>query len=145
MKKIIAAIIMSSTALSFAHQPIAAQEYQELKRDANSYHQVAYYKYKNGSKDRAAEIAEIFKEADIAAGLDPIIDIWMLSGEWDHVAIFTLDDGPAELGFEISPNNAKFRDALAKMQGGTDQAEALIAEFESLVEKSDKDLGFTRF
>ncbi len=125
--------------------PAAAQEYQELKRDAQSYHQVAYFKYKNGSKDRAAEIAEIFKEADVAAGLDPVIDIWMLSGEWDHVAIFTLDDGPSELGFEISKNNAKFRDALAKMLGGTEQAEALIAEFESLIEKSDKDLGYRGF
>lgn len=145
MKYFLPAIAMSAATLTMAHQSVAAQEYQELKRDADSYHQVAYFKYKNGSKERAAELAELFKEADVAAGLDPVIDIWMLSGEWDHVAIFTLDDGPAELGFEVTKNNAKFRDALAKIHGGTNQAEALIAEFESLVEKSDKDLGYTRF
>lgn len=145
MKKIISAFAIATAALSFSYQPIAAQEYQELKRDANSYHQVVYFKYKNGTQGRAEEIAEIFKEADIAAGLQPVIDIWMLSGEWDHIAIFTLDDGPSELAFEITPNNAKFRDALAKMLGGTEQAEALLAEFESIVEKSDKDLGFKSF
>ncbi len=145
MKYFLPAIALATATLAFAHQPVAAQEYQALKRDADSYHQVAYFKYKNGSKERAAELAEIFKEADVAAGLDPVIDIWMLSGEWDHVAIFTLDGGPAELSFEVSANNAKFRDALAKMVGGTEQAEALIAEFESIIEKSDKDLGYKRF
>ncbi len=143
MKYFLSAIALASMTVSF--QPIAAQEYQALKRDANSYHQVAYFKYKNGSKNRAAELAEIFKEADIAAGLDPVIDIWMLSGEWDHVAIFTLDEGPAELGYEVSKNNAKFRDALAKMVGSTEEAEKLLAEFESLIEKSDKDLGYRGF
>lgn len=145
MKYLLSAIALIATTMTFAYQPIAAQEYQALKIDASSYHQVAYFKYKNGSKDRAAELAEIFKEADIAAGLDPVIDIWMLSGEWDHVAIFTLDEGPAELGYEVSKNNAKFRDALAKMVGGTDEAEKLLAEFESLIEKSDKDLGYRGF
>lgn len=143
MKYFLSAIALVSMTVSF--QPIAAQEYQALKRDANSYHQVAYFKYKNSSKNRAAELAEIFKEADIAAGLDPVIDIWMLSGEWDHVAIFTLDEGPAELGYEVSKNNAKFRDALAKMVGSTEEAEKLLAEFESLIEKSDKDLGYRGF
>ena len=69
----------------------------------------------------------------------------MLSGEWDHVAVFTLDDGPSELAYEITPNNAKFRNALAEIVGGMDNAKSLIAEFESLIAISDKDLGFARY
>jgi len=121
-----------------------AQDIEVQERDANAYHQITYIKYKNGTIDRAKEITALFKEADEKADLIPVVDIWMMSGEWDHVAIFNFDEGISELKYTISPNNAKFRSALAELMGGMDKADALIAEFDSIIERSEKDIGFSR-
>lgn len=122
----------------------AAQEMPtaEMREGAN-YYIVTYTKFKPGMADEARElIYNHFWPVDKTIGRE-VIPFDNLTGEWDHVVYFPLEDGPGELAWEMSPTNEEWMTAFIEQEGGTASAEEIQRRFSELVEESRTELVMT--
>lgn len=90
----------------------------------------------SGQAGRAAEIAEgPFTKAsnDIGGG---VIDLHLNTGEWD--TIFPMAGGPSDLTWQTSPVDIQFINARAKHAGSMDAAKKMIAEWDTLVARTER-------
>jgi hypothetical protein len=111
--------------------------------DDAKYVEVVYIKYKPGKRERAMEIiAEHFMKATEAAGLPgPLGVIHLQTGEWDTLAVWSLEGGMADLEWYRSEDDLKWWAALAEQEGGEEAAGALMAEYQSLLAEAESDVG----
>ena len=97
----------------------------------------SFNKFKQGQADAAREIIYgHFIKADEAAGRNPI-PFDFLTGEWDHVVYFPQQGGLSDLEWTIRPIDAQWWAALAELEGGIEQAQALVQRFGEMVERSE--------
>lgn len=116
----------------------AAQELKAERVEGTHWVMVEMVKFLPGKRPRAAEMAEgPFTKAsnDIGGG---VIDLHMNTGEWDFITVFPMAGGPGDLSWETSPNDVRFMNALAKYAGGMDGAKKLIAEWDTLVARTER-------
>jgi hypothetical protein len=97
-------------------------------------------KFEEGSKI----IHEHFAPAGDAAGMEGIRVIQALGGEWDMLILFPLQDGPAALEWEVSPDDEKFWAALAQREGGAEKAFAVLGQYLDTLERADYQIAFER-
>lgn len=138
MKK---SLVVSIAAAMLAAAPATAQGMQaELRKDV-TYYQVVFVKFKNGKRDRAFEIIEkYFKVAD-AGATEPVIEIHTTTGPWDTIAMMPMRGGVADLGYVVAPDDARWFAALSKLVGGDAKAQAIMDEYDSLIERSQTEIG----
>jgi len=115
----------------------------QTQGDDAKYVTVNFTKYKPGKRERAMEIiSEHFVKASEAAGTSgPLGVIHMQSGEWDSIAVWSLEGGMADLEWYRSEDEIKWFTALAEQEGGEEAAGALLAEYSSLIDESERDVG----
>ena len=117
----------------------AAQEMMPERIENVSWHMVEMVKFRPGKRERAMEIIEnYFAPADRDAGGGQIIDLHFDTGEWDAIVAFPMSGGPNDLTWATSPEEIKWMSALAAKAGGADQARALLTEWDTLVERSQR-------
>lgn len=139
-------IIAIAAALTMFAVPAAAQDDDDgpiTQGEDAKYVRVVHTKYKTGKRERAMEIiAEHFVKAGEAAGTPgPLGVIHLQSGEWDALAVWRLEGGLADLEWYRSENDLKWFAALAEQEGGEEAASALLAEYTSLIDESESDIG----
>lgn len=119
---------------------------QEMKveREANvTYHRVEMVKFHHGKRPRAAELVDkYFAPTDREMG-GTVLDLHLMTGEWDFITLFPMAGGPADLTYTTSPDDVRFMTALAKRAGGADAAKKLIDEWDTLVAKREWHVGHT--
>lgn len=100
-------------------------------------------KFKSGARERAFEIiSEHFMPAGEKAGTPgPLGVIHYQTGEWDAQFVWELEGGMADLEWYRSPNNIKWWAALAEQEGGEEAAGELMAEYRSLIDEAETDVG----
>ena len=100
-------------------------------------------KFKSGKRERAFEIiSEHFMPAGEKAGTPgPLGVIHYQTGEWDAQFVWELEGGMADLEWYRSPNNIKWWAALAEQEGGEEAAGELMAEYRSLIDEAETDVG----
>jgi hypothetical protein len=100
-------------------------------------------KFKSGTRERAFEIiSEHFMPAGEKAGTPgPLGVIHYQTGEWDAQFVWELEGGMADLEWYRSPNNIKWWAALAEQEGGEEAAGELMAEYRSLIDEAETDVG----
>lgn len=111
--------------------------------DDAKYVEVVFIKYKPGKRERAIEIiAEHFVKATEASGTpDPLGVIHMQTGEWDSMVVWSLEGGMADLEWYRSEDNVKWWAALVEQEGGEEAAGELMAEYQSLIDEAETDVG----
>jgi hypothetical protein len=111
--------------------------------DDAKYVEVVHIKYKPGKRERAMEIiTEHFMKAGEAAGTPgPLGVIHLQTGEWDAIAVWSLEGGMADLEWYRSENDIKWREALNEQEGGEEAAGALLAEYVSTIDEAESDVG----
>lgn len=127
-------------AFAFISLPnITAQELPKATKYKDvTWYGVTYYKFKPGMAGDALNLVyKYFVPADKAAGRK-VIHFDGAIGEWDHVAFFPLEGGPADLGWEVSPIYEKVIQNLVK-QHGIDKFRE-IEEFQSMIAYSKSEL-----
>ena len=118
-----------------------AQELKAERAEGTRWVMIDMVKFLPGKRARAAEIAEgPFTRAsnDIGGG---VIDLHLNTGEWDFITVFPLEGGPGDLSWQTSPADVKFMNALARHAGGMEGAKKLLAEWDTLVAKSERHIG----
>ena len=100
-------------------------------------------KFESGKRERAFEIiSEHFMPAGEKAGTPgPLGVIHYQTGEWDAQFVWELEGGMADLEWYRSPNNIKWWAALAEQEGGEEAAGELMAEYRSLIDEAETDVG----
>lgn len=123
--------------------PLVAQE-MKVERETNAtYYRVEMVKFHHGKRPRAAELVDkYFAPTDREMG-GTVIDLHLMTGEWDFITLFPMSGGPADLTYTTSPDDVRFMTALAKRAGGPDAAKKLIDEWDSLVAKLEWHVGHT--
>ncbi|MDH3820099.1 MAG: hypothetical protein OEU59_03180 [Gammaproteobacteria bacterium] len=139
-------VLAVSAALSMFAVPASAQEDEDgpmTQGDDAHYISSTLVKFKPGKRERAFEIiAEHFMPAGEKAGTPgPLGVIHYQTGEWDALFVWDLEGGMADLEWYRSPNNIKWYAALAEQEGSREAAGELMAEYRSLIDEAETDVG----
>ena len=133
-------------ALTVFAVPAAAQDNEQgpqTQGDDAHYVRTTLVKYKHGKRGRAFEIvADHFKPAGEKAGTPgPLGVIHYQTGEWDALYVWNLEGGMADLEWFRSENDIKWYAALVEQEGGKEAADELLAEYASLIDEAESDVG----
>lgn len=121
----------------------AVQEVKPERSTDTDWHWVQMTKYHSGKGERAGElIRQYFDPVEKEIGTQ-FLSIHMNTGEWDRIETFKMAGGASDLGWRVSPNEAKFMNALARKAGSMAAAEKLLAEFDTLVARRETHIAHT--
>ncbi|TBW30226.1 hypothetical protein [Gramella sp. KN1008] len=112
-----------------------AQEMTAKKYDNPNWVQMVYIKFKPMKKDPAMGIIqEYFAQADKNAGIEAPTVYHFVTGDYDMLVVWEMEEGIETLNYEMTPNDAKWMNEMAKLAGGQDKAMAKMNEFFNYVE-----------
>ncbi len=122
---------------------VIAQE-MKVEREANvTYYRVEMVKFLHGKRPRAAELVDkYFAPTDREMG-GTVIDLHLMTGDWDFITLFPMSGGPTDLTYTTSPEDVRFMTLLAKRAGGMEAAKKLTDEWDTLVAKREWQIGHT--
>ena len=134
-------LIVATAALFVFAVPAIAQDDDSgpmTQGDDAKYLRVSYVNFKPGQREMAmAIITDHFMPAGEKAGTNPpMLAIHFQTGKWDAAFIWEMDGGMADLEWYRSPSNVKWRAALAELEGGTEQADAIWQKYVSAIAQS---------
>lgn len=114
------------------------------KLEGAEWYEVSRVAFHPGKVERAQEvIRDHFAPAAAAAGTPtPVMILWHNTGEYDLTVIWKME-GPEALRWKISPNQAKWFQAIAQQAGGMEAAQAVMQEYQGLIARVDTDLAHT--
>ncbi len=119
-----------------------AEEAKAEKRKDVTYMAMTLVRYKAGMRRKALTmIDEHFSPASKKAGAQMPWAMHMQSGKWDAVFFWDFKNGMSDMEWATSPNNIKWRNALAKQEGGMDKAMTLLKEYSSMIAMTDSMIG----
>jgi len=123
----------------------AQEEGPEAQRlEGVTWNQVVLVDFKAGEEDRAMEmISNNFLAASKKAGTQVPRLIDLQTGPWDMMLVWTMEDGPSEMAWETSPEQAKYQKTLMEMVGGKKEMEKIGDEYTSLINRSTSFLGYS--
>lgn len=101
-----------------------------------TWHNVVMVKYQAGKTKRAREIIELYKKAGKEAGTKGPQMHWAMTGDYDAMFIWTMDEGPANLEWKQTADGIKWWAKFVEQQGSKEAAEKLSEEYASLVTSS---------
>lgn len=110
--------------------------------DDAAYIEVTFVSYKPGKAGEAyGIIADHFAPAGMAAGLPGPVIIHFQTGPFDAAFHFRLPNGPSDLEWRISPNNAKFRAALIANEGSEEAASEVMERYNATIARTSTAIG----
>ena len=133
MKKLCLLFVLS---LWIASGAMAQDEVKPAKFENVEWYQVVLIDFKQGTVGKVQDIIKQYEAAGKEAGTPGPELYWMSTGEYDAMAIWKLDNGPADMEWKMSPNDVKWWDAFVKQQGSVEAAQKLQQEFAGYVNKS---------
>jgi hypothetical protein len=110
--------------------------------DPAVYLSVTFVSYKEGKAGEAyGIIRDHFMPAGQAAELRRPVIVHFQTGPYDAAFHFRLENGMSDLEWQRSPNNVKFRAALADLEGSEEAADAVFDRYDALVARSVTSIG----
>jgi len=144
IRLIIAAIgsaLLLGSGVSMAQDSDGAVKYGQENDDAR-YVRVTFVSYKPGMAGRAYTILrEHYAPAGEAAGLDGPVTIHFQTGPFDAAYHWRLENGMSDMEWQRSPNQVKFRAAMAELEGSEEAADAVVASYMATVARMVTTIG----
>lgn len=137
------AVCVASATVFTASAPVVAQELKVEREENVTYYRVEMVKFHHSKRPRAAEIVDkYFAPADREIG-GKVLDLHLMTGDWDFITLFPMSGGPADLTYTTSPDDVRWMTALRKRAGGAEAAKKLTDEWDTLVAKREWHVGHT--
>ena len=138
------AAIAATIPLALTQGAIAQDDMKPKKRNAD-YYSVLFVDFKPGKMDEArAIIKDYFARADEEAEINgPELNLIFMTGDWDMVVGWKMDDGLTTAEWETSPDDVKWMRAMGELAGGADGARETLDRFSSLVERSQYQMAYS--
>lgn len=130
MKKV---FLQFAMVLFLATGAIAQEEVKPQKHENSSWHMVVLVDFKQGKVGEAKEIIKKFKAAGEAAQTKGPQLHWLVTGEYDLMVIWDMDDGPSQLEWQVTPNSAKWVNEFRKQQGSKEAADKVSEDYSKLI------------
>ena len=142
MKRLIIAVFVFGLVLS---PSVLAKELPKAAKYENvTWYIVNHTKFKPGKVDEGLKIIyEHFVPTDRAIGRD-VITFEPLTGDWDHMVFFPMEDGASGIGWKVTPKGEKWWAEMAKRLGGAEKAQDLWARFNELVAERKSEIVMRR-
>jgi len=129
-------------ALSIGAITTQASAVDPEKRENVDYLTMTLVDFKAGTRTKAiAIIAESFTPAAIKAGTPQPWVMHFQTGSWDMVLFWDLKNGMADMEWDVSPDNIKWKTAFDELSGGAEKADAIYAEYLSYIARSKTNVG----
>ena len=135
-------LLAAAAALCLCSTGAFAQGMKPQRIENVTWVSVVHVKFKPGKRERAMDIIEkYFAAADKAAGTGAgVRGYHFATGGWDAVYFFPMSGGPADLTWATSPDDVKWMGEMAKLAGDADKAKAILDEFDTLIERQQRDV-----
>lgn len=139
--------LAAATALLFLFAvPASAQDDDEGPQtwgDDAKYASVTYVQFKSGKREEAMEIIEeYFKPATEKAGISPpLFAVHFQSGKWDAMYVWDLEGGLTDLQWFNSPDDIKWMEALAELNGGPEGAAEIMKRWSKTIDEAETHIG----
>jgi len=119
---------------------------QPQKHEKPRWYRIVRTQFKYGKAWEARQIiTDHLRPATVASGTgEPAMEFHNQTGPWDETVIWAMPEGPAEMEWALSPDFTKWFAALAKLEGGTDKAWAVLGKYTDLIEREETDLALER-
>ncbi len=129
--------------LGFLGQHLSAQEMTAKKYDNPQWYRIEHIQFIPGKADQAKKIIkDYFHAASAKAGTpNPVMEINLVSGDYDYLVIWKMKDGVEELNWQNSPDDIKWIKALSDMTGGQDKAMEIYGKFIASIKSMKTDIG----
>jgi hypothetical protein len=143
MKQSLMRIAIAFSVAAFVSLPPAAAQSIEARRIPNArFVRIEMIKFKPGGEDRAFELEDKYLDpARKLSGVWPLVEYHTQTGPWDRIYVYELPAGLSDVEWQVSPLQAKFLASLAKVAGSNAKALAVMAEWDSLVERRETTIG----
>ena len=142
-KKFMMAVCFASATLFAAPSAVFAQDMKVEREENVTYYRVEMVKFHHGKRPRAAELVDkYFAPSDRDIG-GTVIDLHLMTGDWDFITLFPMPGGPADMTYTTSPEDIRWMTALRKRAGGAEAAKKLTDEWDTLVAKREWHVGHT--
>lgn len=106
------------------------------KWEGVTWHKVVMVKYQAGKLKRAKEIIKTYKKAGEEAGTKGPQMHWTMTGDFDAMFIWALDEGPSNLEWKRTADGIKWWATFVEQQGSKEAAKKISEEYASLVTNS---------
>jgi plasmid stabilization system protein ParE len=138
-------LVLFLALLVVAPSTSSGQELPTAQRlTGGTWYRMTFARFKPGAADEALRIIyDHFIKADEASGRDPIA-LDFVTGEWHHAVMFPLQDGPEDLAWSLRPIDERWWAELARLEGGAEQARALLTRFTALIATQKTDIVYRR-
>jgi hypothetical protein len=135
---ILTALLLAVAVLAGSSPEAGEEKYEPVKRSNVTWHYMVNLEFMPGKYEDAVKIIqEQFIPAGLEAGTEPGQYFMCATGEWDMTLIFALPHGPSELEWEISPDDARWMNAMAARLGGKEEFEKMMKEFMSMIDRAE--------
>jgi hypothetical protein len=142
---IMAALLLAAALLAGSSPDAGEEKFEPVKKSNVTWHYMLNLEFMPGKYEEAVKlIHEQFIPASVEAGIEPGQYLMCATGEWDMTLIFPLPHGPAELEWEISPDDARWMNALAARLGGREKLEKMMKKFMMMIDRGEGTLLWQR-
>ncbi|MEM9170282.1 MAG: hypothetical protein AAGC56_11585 [Pseudomonadota bacterium] len=119
-------------------------EPMKAKKRKADYYSVTLVDFKSGREGDAREIIDKYfvAAAEKAGSSMPDMDVTLLTGKYDMMLVWKMKNGPADMEWEMTPDDASWFNAMADVAGGPGKANEIWEEYLSLVQSSETMLAF---
>jgi hypothetical protein len=139
---LIAAAISCSATGCFSWAPANAQSIEARRIPNARFIRIEMIKFRPGGEDRAFELeTQYINAARKLSGVWPLAEYHTQTGPWDRIYVWDLEGGLADAEWQVDPSRAKFLSALSKVAGSNEKASAVMAEWNSLIERRETTIG----
>lgn len=122
--------------------PLAAQPVEARRIPNARFVRIEMIKFKPGGEDRAFELEDKYIDpARRRSGVWPLAEYHTQSGPWDRIYVYQLAGGLADMEWQTSAAQAKLLSALSAIAGSREKALSIMAEWDSLVERRESEIG----
>lgn len=119
--------------------PLGAQEMAAPKKHENSsWLMMVNVKFKPGKIEDAMKIInERFAPAGMAIGMTDVRVLHHVGGEWDLTLMFPMPEGPRQLEWAVTPQDAKWMAEMAKREKGMANTMALLNRYADMLAREE--------
>ena len=144
--KLLGGLTAVVSALFLLAVPAIAQDDDEgpqTQGDDAKYLSITYVEFKTGQRETGMVIInEHFVPATEKAGISPpMLAVHFQTGKWDAAFIWEMEGGMADLEWYRSPDDIKWFEALAELEGSMEEAEAVWQSYLDTVAHAQTEVG----
>ena len=122
---------LSLSSLSAQDDPPKPEKWKDV-----TWHEVVLVDFQSGKLKRVNEILDLYEKAGENAGVKGPEFHWLMTGDYNAMVIWHLEEGPSALEWKRTADGIKWWGEFIKLAGSKEEAEKLSDEYSSLINKS---------